>query len=87
MLGESLVVLREVVQKFGSGLDTRNQQMIPSAGAGDVEQVTLGIIDLLQVRIVADRLDALLQWYDLVVAGHHRDGPKFKPLRQVHGAD
>jgi hypothetical protein len=61
--------------------------MIPGAGAGNVDQVTLGIIDLLQIGIVADRLDALLQWNDLVVAGHHSDGPKFEPLRQVHGAN
>jgi hypothetical protein len=49
--------------------------------------VTLGVVDFLQVGVVADRLDPLLQGNDLVVAGHHGDGAEFQPLCQVHGAD
>jgi hypothetical protein len=61
--------------------------MIPRAGAGHVEQVALGIIYFLQIRIVADRLDALLQRNYLVVAGHHDHSPKLQSLGEVHGAD
>jgi hypothetical protein len=87
MRGATLIALHEVVQEFGYGGDTDYQQMIPGAGTGDIEQVTLGVIDLLQISVVADCLDALLQRNYLVVASHHGDGPKFQPLRQVHGAD
>ena len=34
--------------------------MIPSARTCDVQQLTLCLIDLLQLSIVADRFDALL---------------------------
>ena len=55
--------------------------------AGDVEQMALGVIDLLQIGVVADRLDALLQRNDLIVAGHDHHGAKLQPLGQMHGAD
>jgi hypothetical protein len=45
--GATLIVLREVVQEFGHGRDTGNQQMIPGAGAGDMKQKSLGVVDLL----------------------------------------
>jgi hypothetical protein len=57
----SLVALYEVVQKFGYRGDTTDQQMIPSAGTGHVEQVPLGVVDFLQVGVITDRLNALLQ--------------------------
>jgi hypothetical protein len=44
---QTSIACYEVVQKFRYGLDTSNQQMVPGAGAGDIEQVTLGVIDLL----------------------------------------
>src|SRR5271166_1593892 len=77
----------EVVQEFGDGRDTRNKEMITRARTGDIEQVALGVVDLLQIRIVADRLDALLQGHDLVIAGHDGDSTEFQSLRQMHGAD
>ena len=51
----------EIIEKLRRRLDARDQQMIARAGAGDVEQVALGVVDLLQIGVVADRLDALLQ--------------------------
>jgi hypothetical protein len=39
-----------VVHEFGYRLDAGNQQMIARAGAGDVEQVALSIIDFLQIN-------------------------------------
>jgi hypothetical protein len=61
--------------------------MVARTRAGDVEEVALGVIDLLQVGIVSDRFDALLQGDDLVVAGHYRHGAELQSLGQVHGAD
>jgi len=33
--------------------------MVAGTGAGDVEQVALGVVDLLEIGIVCDRLDAI----------------------------
>jgi hypothetical protein len=51
----------QIIKKLRRRLDTRDEQMVSRPCAGDIEQVALGIIDFLQIRIVADRLDALLQ--------------------------
>jgi hypothetical protein len=60
MLGKYLIAFYEVVQEFRCGGNARDQQMIPCAGAGDVEKMTLGVVDLLQIGILADRFDTLL---------------------------
>src|SRR3984893_14395613 len=85
MQDATLIAFHEVVQKCGYWVHSGNQQMI--SGTGDVEQVPLGVVDLLQIGIVADCLDALLQGNYFVVAGHHDPGPKFQPFGEVHGAD
>jgi hypothetical protein len=87
MWGATLIALREVVQKFGYRVDSGNQQMIPSAGAGNVEQMPLCLVDFLQIGVIADRLDARLQGNYFVVAGHHDHGPKLQTLGEVHGTD
>jgi hypothetical protein len=56
--------------------DAGHEQMITGAGAGDIEQVTLGVIHLPQIGVVTDRLNALLQWNYFVVAGHHYHATK-----------
>jgi hypothetical protein len=76
MWGAALVILHEVVQKFRYRIDAGNQQTIPGAGAGDIEQVALGVINFLQIGVVADRLDPLLQGNYFVIAGHHDDRSK-----------
>ncbi len=45
--------------------------MVACSRAGDVEQMAFGVINLLQIRVVANRFDSLLQGNDLVVTGHH----------------
>jgi hypothetical protein len=50
----------QIVEKFGRRFDASDQQVVSCAGASDIEQVAFGIVDLLQIGIVADRLDALL---------------------------
>jgi hypothetical protein len=80
-------LFHKVVQEFGHRRDTGNQQVISGTGAGDVEQVTLGVIDFLQIGVVADRLDALLQGNYLVVTGHYGYGPELQAFREMHRAD
>ena len=60
MRGATLITLHEVVQEFGYGGHASNQQMIPGTSAGNVEQVALGVIDFLQIGVVAHRLDPFL---------------------------
>ena len=53
--GNTLIVVdRKVIQEFGNGLDSGYDQVIPGTGAGDVEQVPLSVVDLLQVGLVDD---------------------------------
>jgi hypothetical protein len=47
-------------QHAADGIDSTHQQVIAGAGTGDVEQVPLGVIDFLQVGVIAHHLDALL---------------------------
>ena len=61
--------------------------MIAGAGTGDVEQVALGIVNVLQVSLIGHTLYPFLKWNDLVIASHHRDCPEFQTFREVHGAD
>ena len=61
--------------------------MVSCSCAGDVEQVALGVIDLLQIRVVTHGLDPLLQGNDLIVTGHHHHRSKFQSFGQMHGAD
>jgi hypothetical protein len=72
MRAATLIALHEVIQELRHGGDAGHEQMISRPSAGDVEQVTFGVIDLLQIGVVAHRLDALLQGNYLIVAGHRR---------------
>ena len=49
----------QVVEKFGCWVDARHEQTVAGTGAGDVEQVALAVVDLLEIGIVCDRLDAI----------------------------
>lgn len=62
-----IVRFMEIVQELGRWGDTCHQQVVARPGAGDVEEVPLGRVDLLQVGVIPDRLDALLQGDDLVI--------------------
>ena len=54
--------------------------MVTSTGARHVQEVALAVIDLFEIRIVRDILNALLRGNYLIVAGHDRDSAEFKPL-------
>jgi hypothetical protein len=47
--------------------------MVPRTGAGDVKQVPLGIIDFLEIGVIAHGFDAFLQGNHLIIAGHDDD--------------
>jgi hypothetical protein len=64
-------VCTQIVQEFGCRIDACDQQMISCTGACDIEQMSLGVVDLLQVLGVADGLDPILRRDNLVVASHH----------------
>lgn len=81
-LAEPSDLLSQVGKKLRGRLDARDEQVITGSGAGDVEEMPFRVIDLLQVGVVADRLDAL----HFVVTGHHRDGPELQALGHVHRA-
>jgi hypothetical protein len=40
--------------------------------------VSLGVVDVLQIRFIGDVLDPRWRGRDVFVAGHHRDGSKFE---------
>src|SRR6266516_2678277 len=61
--------------------------MIACPCAGDVKEVAFGVIDLLQVRVVAYRLNSFLQGNDLVVAGHHGHSSEFQSFGKMHRTD
>ena len=50
----------QIIEKFRCRFDARDQQMIPRAGARNVEQVAFGVVDFFQIRVVGRRLDPLL---------------------------
>ena len=82
-----LRMVDQIIKKLRRWIDAGHKQMITSSGAGDIEQVTLGVVDLLKVRIIGYGFDTFLERHDFVIAGHHRDSSELKPLSQVHGAD
>jgi len=60
--------------------------MISGAGAGNIEKLPFGVVDLFQIRVVCYSLNPLLQRNNFIVASHHSHGTKFKPLGEVHGS-
>jgi hypothetical protein len=61
--------------------------VVSGAGAGYVEEVALGVVDFLEIGIIAYGFDAFLEGDDFIVAGHDGYGAEFQALGQVHGAD
>lgn len=68
----------QIVQKLGRRSDARYQQMISCTRTCNVQQLSLSVVNVFQIRIIRDRFDPLLQWNYLVVTSHHRDGSKFQ---------
>ena len=77
----------EVVQELGRRDRTRDQQTIAGAGAGHVQQVPLGGVHLIKVRVVGNRYEPLHERLDLVVTSHDGDGAEPQTEGQPHHAD
>lgn len=58
--------------------------MVPSPRARHVQEVPLGVVHLLQIRVVAHSLDPLLKGQNLVVACHYGDLTEFQPFCKIH---
>ena len=56
------------------------------AGAGDVEEAALGVVDVVQFRSVCGVGDAIVEEQDAVIAGHDDNGAKPRAFGQAHGA-
>jgi hypothetical protein len=54
----------------GCRLDARYEQTVPGLGARHIKEMEVGVIDLAQIGVVADCLDALLERNNLIVAGN-----------------
>jgi len=52
--------LSQITQKLRPRPDAANQQMFPRPRAGDIKEMPLGVVDLLQIRFILDALDAFL---------------------------
>src|SRR5262249_31598078 len=85
--GPPLPLLPEIVEKLRCGRDTRDQEMVASARACDVQQVALRAVHLCKICLVGYRVDPRLQRDDLVVACHHRDAAELKTLGEMHRGD
>ena len=61
--------------------------MVAGPGAGDVEQVALGGVDLVEFGLIADSFDSCLQRQHVVIAGGDDHGAKLEAFREMHRAD
>ena len=61
--------------------------MISGAGARDVEQVALAVLDFFEIGIVGYILNAHLRRDDLLAARHDGDRTNFDPFRKMYRAD
>ena len=71
----------KVIEELRCRGNARDEQMIPGPCTGNVEQMTLRVIHLLQIGVVAHRFDPFLQGDDFIIAGHHDDGAELQALR------
>ena len=81
VLGEQVV--EELGGRFGAG----HEETVTGARAGDVEQVALGGVDLVEFGLIADSFDSCLRRQHLVIAGGDDHGAKLEAFREVHRAD
>jgi len=74
----------QVVEKLRRRVEAGDEQGVAGAGAGDIQQVAFGVVDLLEVGTVCHRLYPPLQRHHLIVARHDGEGPELEALGPVH---
>ena len=50
----------QVIQEFRRRRDSRYHQVVPRTSTGYIKQVSLRVVDLLEIRIIRDGFDSLL---------------------------
>lgn len=70
----------KVLQKFQGRLDGGDEQTIPRTRARYVEQLSLGIIYVIQVNLIGYGLDSRLERQNLMIAGHDGTALNSSPL-------
>ena len=78
-------LLCEVAEKPDAGLTPVTRSS--SRARVQATQMSFGIVNLFEIRVVRDSLDALRGWNDLVVTRHNGDGAKLQALSQMHRGD
>ena len=86
-MAELSVLGEQVVEELGGRFGAGHQEMIAGTGAGDVEQMALGGVDLVEFGLIADSLDSCLRRQRLVIAGGDDHGAKLQTLGEVHRTD
>jgi hypothetical protein len=83
-LSSAILPRRQIIKKFGRGFDACHQQMVPRTRAGNIEKMSLGIVDILQIGVVTDGFDALLQRRSRIGTGRWepRSGGRKHPRRE-----
>jgi hypothetical protein len=74
----------EISQIFRRRCNTRKQQVFARPRAGDVEKPPFSFVDVVQFRFVSGVGDALVEWQNALIAGHHNDCTKFQTLGEAH---
>jgi len=76
-----------IFDEFRNGCRAAHPKKITRAGTGDVQQVPLGIVDFLEVGIVARGFDAFLRGDHFVVTRNDGDRTEFHAFGEMHRAD
>ena len=42
----------QIIEKFRRGVNARDQQIIPGSRASDVQQMTLGVVGIFEIRLI-----------------------------------
>ena len=79
--------MNQVRKKLRRGIDPRDDQLIACARASNIEQVSFGLVDLVQLQFIRDGFDAFLRRQHVIVASHDGDCLVFEPFGEMHYSD
>lgn len=77
----------QIIQELRCRSYAGNEQMISRTSVRDIKQTPLRVVDLFEISVVRDRLDAILQRNDFVIASHHDKRTKLQAFGKMHSAD
>ena len=85
--GPLLSAVHEVIKELRCWIEPSDEQKVSGPGAGDIEQVALGVVYVGEVGVVCDGGDPRLQRDHLVIAGGDDDCTELEALGPVHRRD